>query len=80
MSSELLDVIKIAKNGEWDKAHDCLQNHKDEMGSWIHAVLHREEGDASNATYWYNRAGKTKHTGSIEEEYDLIAKAIISGE
>ena len=76
MSIELLEVINIAKNGEWEKAHDSLQHHKNKMGSWIHAVLHREEGDASNAAYWYNKANKTKHTGSIEEEYDIIAKAL----
>jgi hypothetical protein len=79
MSSELLDIIEIAKNGEWDKAHDMLQNHKGPEGSWIHAVLHREEGDESNASYWYNRAGKSKHSGSIKEEYDLIAQSVKNG-
>jgi hypothetical protein len=80
MSSELLEVIEIAKRGEWDKAHDLLQNHKGDVGSWIHAVLHREEGDESNAAYWYNRAGKTKASCSIEEEYDIIAQSIKDGE
>jgi hypothetical protein len=80
MNSELLKIIEIAKNGEWDKAHDMLQNHKGDTGSWIHAVLHREEGDLSNAAYWYNRAGKTKYAGSIEEEYDIIAKSLASDE
>jgi len=47
-----------AGTGEWEKAHDMVQDVPDPYGSWIHAMLHREEGDLSNASYWYHMAGK----------------------
>lgn len=47
-----------AKAGNWDEAHDLCQEIPGSAGCWIHAHLHREEGDFSNAAYWYSRAGK----------------------
>ncbi|MBI3709363.1 MAG: hypothetical protein HY246_17045 [Proteobacteria bacterium] len=63
--------------GDWDKAHDCAQAQDDEIGAWVHAYLHRKEGDASNAGYWYRRAGKTAATGALAAEWDAIARALL---
>ena len=51
-------ALWFAKAGKWDAAHDLCQEINGSAGSWIHAYLHREEGDLSNAAYWYSRAGK----------------------
>jgi len=44
--------------GDWDKAHDCAQEQEDAAGNWVHAYLHRKEGDIGNAAYWYRRANR----------------------
>jgi hypothetical protein len=63
--------------GDWDKAHGVAQDIDDETGAWVHAYLHRKEGDLSNAGYWYRRAGKPPATGSLEAELDAIAAALL---
>lgn len=61
MNSELLRAIALALDGQWDAAHGIVQQYdSDRMASWIHAVLHKIEGDRSNSLYWYRRAGKTE--------------------
>jgi hypothetical protein len=57
--SEPLKSLWLAKAGQWAKAHEIAQDILTPTGSWIHAFLHREEGDLSNAAYWYRRAGMT---------------------
>jgi hypothetical protein len=59
--------------GHWDAAHGVAQDVHDEDGSWIHAYLHRKEGDAGNAAYWYRRAGKPVSRKSLEDEWEEIA-------
>ena len=55
-----LTTLWQARAGQWDNAHDSCQNLPDPDGAWIHAWLHRQEGDLSNASYWYHhRARKT---------------------
>lgn len=61
----------------WDKAHKLIQDKEDKNASWIHAYLHRKEGDISNADYWYRRAGKIRPSVSLEEEWEEIADALI---
>jgi len=55
---ELTRAIDLALAGEWDQAHKIVQNIDDKTAYWIHAVLHKIEGDQSNSMYWYSRAGK----------------------
>src|SRR5262249_49794897 len=64
--------------GEWDKAHDCAQAQDDDIGAWVHAYLHRKEGDLSNASYWYRGAGKAVATGSLDAEWAVIAQALLA--
>lgn len=64
--------------GEWDKAHNIVQNLSSKAASWIHAYLHRKEGDIANAKYWYMRAEKEIPDLTIEltEEWDNIVSAL----
>jgi hypothetical protein len=61
---ELERAIDLAERGAWDQAHAIVQaDEADEAACWIHAVLHKIEGDAANARYWYRRAGRIDHVG-----------------
>src|SRR5437660_5152443 len=51
--SRALEGLWWDAKGDWDKAHECAQAVEDDAGNWVHAYLHRKEGDASNAGYWY---------------------------
>lgn len=64
--------------GDWDAAHRVAQDIPDPDGAWIHAYLHRKEGDAGNAAYWYRRAGKPVARTSLEEEWREIAGAFLA--
>ena len=64
--------------GDWKKAHECAQAQPDATGAWVHAYLHRKEGDQSNAGYWYRRAGKSPATVSLDEEWSAIADALLA--
>ena len=66
--------------GDWDAAHGVAQDVEDEDGAWVHAYLHRKEGDAANAGYWYRRAGRPHARGTLNEEWDDIASALLARE
>lgn len=63
--------------GDWTKAHESAQQDEGPDGSWVHAYLHRKEGDLSNADYWYGRAGKPSQRGDLDQEWREIAKALL---
>lgn len=56
--AELMRAVDLALADRWDEAHAIVQDREDATAAWIHAVLHKIEGDASNALYWYRRAGR----------------------
>jgi hypothetical protein len=65
--------------GDWDKAHRIAQEDDSRDAAWVHAYLHRKEGDASNARYWYVRAGRAPHEGSLEQEWrDIVSDLLAS--
>ena len=66
--------------GDWDAAHKVAQDVDDETGAWVHAYLHRKEGDLSNASYWYHRAQRPVQSGSLETEWEQIVTALLSSE
>lgn len=61
-------------NGNWDEAHNIVQEIENANGSWMHAYLHRKEGDESNARYWYSRAGKEFPTISLDKEWEELVR------
>jgi hypothetical protein len=63
--------------GDWDAAHAVAQDVETAEGAWVHAYLHRKEGDIGNAGYWYRRAGKPPADGSLDEEWRQIAAALL---
>ena len=76
VTGALLALWHDAK-GDWDMAHRVAQDIKDANGAWVHAYLHRKEGDESNAAYWYRRAGKPIAKNLLEEEWVDIAVALL---
>lgn len=71
-------ALWLSRAGRWDESHDLTNDIPDPHGAWIHAHLHREEGDLGNASYWYHRAGKAMPESqlSIAEEWSQIAAAL----
>jgi hypothetical protein len=64
MLRSLLHAIDLATAGQWHEAHQVVQQYEsDPSAAWIHAVLHKIEGDLGNSHYWYRRAGKLDHAG-----------------
>jgi hypothetical protein len=63
--------------GQWAKAHESAQQDEGPAGAWVHAYLHRKEGDLSNAAYWYRRAGKPVAGGSLQEEWSEITASLL---
>lgn len=63
--------------GDWEKAHHCAQEQDDEFGAWVHAYLHRKEGDTANAGYWYRRAARPATTVALDSEWMEIVRALL---
>ena len=78
--SPLLRALWHDAKGDWDAAHALAQGIDDEDGAWVHAYLHRKEGDEGNAGYWYRRAGRPHSRASLEAEWDEIAAALLARE
>ncbi len=69
-----LQALWWAGRDDWNRAHDCAQQGEGEPDcDWVHAYLHRVEGDQANAGYWYRRAGQTASRATVEEEWTTIA-------
>jgi hypothetical protein len=77
-SSLALQALWWDAKGDWDKAHTCAQDQAGAAGAWVHAYLHRKEGDSFNAGYWYRRAGKPAFSGTLDEEWASISAALLA--
>jgi hypothetical protein len=65
MTKQLVEAVDLALAGKWDAAHGIVQAYEDDAdAAWIHAVLHKMEGDEGNSRYWYRRAGKLEHASN----------------
>ncbi|HEY6980339.1 hypothetical protein [Reyranella sp.] len=74
-----LQALWWAHRGDWDRAHHCVQQHEgDRDCDWVHAHLHRQEGDMANAGGWYRRAGRALPDLALQDEWNLIATEILS--
>jgi len=73
-----LQALWIDAKGDWHTAHEKIQDDPSAEASWIHAYLHRKEGDESNARYWYSRVGKKFPSVTLPEEWRMIATTLIA--
>ncbi len=71
-ASVYLEALWHDAKDQWEEAHKMIQDVKDNNAAWIHAYLHRKEGDISNADYWYARAGRKRPQLSLEEEWEQL--------
>ena len=76
--NDLLQALWIEAKGDWDTAHSIAQENLSNNGSWVHAYLHRKEGDLSNASYWYSRAGRKRPEISLQQEWDYIVSTLLA--
>ena len=63
--------------GDWDEAHRLVQEMADSDAWWVHAYLHRVEGDRANASYWYRRAGKPAPSAPLDKEWEEIVSVLL---
>lgn len=73
LNDHLLQAIELALAGKWDAAHELVQQYEDDAtAAWIHAVLHKIEGDPGNSRHWYQRANRLDHVAD-EPRAELAA-------
>ena len=75
--SPYLAALWHEKRGEWNEAHEIVQEIDDPRAAWIHAYLHRKEGSDGNAAYWYRRAHKQFPSCSLDQEWGEIVGALV---
>lgn len=76
--SKGLQALWYDGKDNWEQAHDIAQDIHSDEGSWIHAYLHRKEGDHGNAAYWYHRANQPVCKTSLPEEWENIVSTLLS--
>jgi len=64
--------------GDWDRAHEVAQETGGRDGAWVHAYLHRKEGNVGNAAYWYRQAGRPVERGELRAEWESIVAEFLS--
>jgi hypothetical protein len=72
MNNKHIRALDLAREGQWDKAHEIIQLYSDQLSCLIHGYLHRVEGDLNNARYWYNRANTSIPENTLEEEINRL--------
>jgi hypothetical protein len=72
----LLAALWWDAKGDWSKAHGLVDELETQQGMAVHAYLHRKEGNASNAAYWYARAGRSFHRPKLEEEWQALVEGL----
>lgn len=73
-----LQALWHDRQGDWDRAHECAQDDHSSAGSWVHAYLHRKEGDAGNARYWYRQADQPVYAGTLDQEWEQITQSLLA--
>jgi hypothetical protein len=74
-----LAALWWAGKGDWNKAHEIVQDESSADAAWVHAYLHRVEGDLGNAGYWYRRAGKPVAEDTLDTEWERIVSTLLGG-
>jgi hypothetical protein len=75
--SPALQALWWARRGDWDKAHKLVQDETSGEAAWVHAYLHRVEGDLGNARYWYAQAGQPAAGGDLDAEWAALVDALL---
>lgn len=75
--NNVLAALWMASKGNWEEAHNLVQDDPGLDAAWVHAYLHRLEGDTFNARYWYQRAGKPAVTIDLREEWQNISRTLL---
>lgn len=74
---DILRAVELTLQDQWDQAHRTVQNLDDRNAYWVHAILHKIEGDLDNSRYWYSRAGKMEHVDmEPTEELHLVSQQL----
>jgi len=74
-----LEALWWLRKGNWGRAHQCVQQHEAAADcAWVHAHLHRQEGDLANAGYWYRRADRSPASGPLSDEWTAIARELLA--
>ena len=73
-----LEALWWATKGDWQRAHKLVQDEASADAAWVHAYLHRVEGDLDNARYWYTQARRPEAAGPLDAEWDAIAAALLA--
>ena len=76
--SNILQSLWHEAKGDWARAHELLQHEESTNGAWVHAYLHRVEGDPGNAAYWYRRAGKAVTQQSLADEWTTMVTTLLA--
>jgi hypothetical protein len=75
--SPALRALWLDLQNDWDAAHHLVQDDASRESAWVHAYLHRKEGDLPNAGYWYRQAGHSRYQGSLQAEWESIARTLL---
>lgn len=71
--AELKVAVQAALVGDWDVSHNIAQRYKDTVANWLHAVLHKIEGDVWNSKYWYAKTANKKYEDFSDTTKELMA-------
>jgi hypothetical protein len=77
-TSVYLKALWFDAKDNWKAGHNLIDHLEDKRACWVHAYLHRKEGDVWNADYWYNKAGRKRPTMSLQEEWEDLVKAFVN--
>jgi len=71
-------ALWLDHHGDWEAAHAVAQEMEDADGAWVHAYLHRKEGDLANARYWYRRAGRSASEATSQQEWEAMVDELLA--
>ena len=76
----VLQALWYEGKGDWDRAHRIVQDISGASAAWVHAYLHRKEGDTWNADYWYSHAGRKRPSVSLKAEWQELVAQLLGGQ
>ena len=79
MTRLLIEALDLVEADKLDEAHDIVQTYDGHGAAWLHAYLHKAEGDEANAAYWYRKAGMEPFQGDRYEELHALRQELTAG-